>query len=230
MHTYFDSIRQEELDILTKVSRSLNRPTPEELLIAIHFWGDFPSQIDTMRRANPAECHGGKLLVVGKTEYTLQPFAFLHQDVEKGIARELERRGMDSAPLLQSGELCRDLYGATVAGIDESSSLHWLLATFNPWHSAFRTTWPECVASEMHRFGDRERQAIVQSQLLLTRLTLQLDLGTSREDDRDKWYHKSTEPKPAAYNHGPITGQKKQICEWMGEAQQKYATPGTKGK
>jgi hypothetical protein len=33
----------------------------------------------------------------------------------------------------------------------------------------------------------------------------------------NKWWHEPTEPRPKEYQHGPITGQKKAICNWMGE-------------
>jgi hypothetical protein len=32
-----------------------------------------------------------------------------------------------------------------------------------------------------------------------------------------KWWHEPTEQRPTEYKYGPITGQKKDICTWMGE-------------
>ncbi len=36
-------------------------------------------------------------------------------------------------------------------------------------------------------------------------------------DGNKKWCHEPTEQRPEAYKYGPITGQKKEICIWMGE-------------
>lgn len=46
--------------------------------------------------------------------------------------------------------------------------------------------------------------------------------GEKREQAEEKiatesWWHDSSEVRPPEYKHGPMIGQKKQICAWMGE-------------
>jgi hypothetical protein len=43
------------------------------------------------------------------------------------------------------------------------------------------------------------------------------EVAATANDGGDKWWHEPTEKRPAEYQHGPITGMKKQICTWMGE-------------
>jgi hypothetical protein len=35
--------------------------------------------------------------------------------------------------------------------------------------------------------------------------------------DDGQWWHEPSEPRPVEYKYGPLTGQKNDICQWMGE-------------
>ena len=51
----------------------------------------------------------------------------------------------------------------------------------------------------------------------LARASEKQQTPATANDARDKWFHDPSEPRPPEYKHGPITGQKKEICTWMGE-------------
>ena len=66
---------------------------------------------------------------------------------------------------------------------------------------------------------ERRKQRALVCRWLATKIesSLQKLPTTTANDERDKWWHGLTEQRPAEFQHGPITGQKKEICTWMGE-------------